>query len=249
MKNYIFDLYGTLIDIHTDEEKDELWEKMAEYYNDFGTHYTKDSLKWRYHEICKEEEERLGGQYPEIRLEHVFFRLLKEDGGVSGMDDYEWCLLCARYFRGISRDQLIVYPGARELLKELKAQEKRIYLLSNAQTCFTLDEMLKCKLSSYFQAVYISSDYGIKKPDPNFMKMLVENERLDVDESVMIGNDLTTDIKVAACVNMKSFFINSYHHTPEQLKTEAACLGDYDDYKTFDTIEDIYKSINKNVDH
>ena len=25
----IFDLYGTLVDIHTDEKKEELWEKLA----------------------------------------------------------------------------------------------------------------------------------------------------------------------------------------------------------------------------
>lgn len=248
MKNYIFDLYGTLINIHTDEEKAELWEKMAEYYNDFGTHYTKDSLKWRYHEMCKEEADRLGGDYPEIRLDRVFLRLLKEGGGQSDMDDYEWCLIVARYFRAMSRDQLIVYPGAIELLKELKRREKRIYLLSNAQTCFTLDEMLKCKLSSYFQAIYISSDYGIKKPDPNFMKMLLENERIKVSESVMVGNDLTTDIKVAADVKMKSLFINSYDHSKEVLQKEAECLGDYHDYETFNSVEEVYESIKKNVD-
>ncbi len=27
--NYVFDLYGTLVDIHTDESKKEVWEKLA----------------------------------------------------------------------------------------------------------------------------------------------------------------------------------------------------------------------------
>ena len=27
--NFLFDLYGTLVDIHTDEEKDALWEDCA----------------------------------------------------------------------------------------------------------------------------------------------------------------------------------------------------------------------------
>ena len=30
-ENYIFDLYGTLVDIHTDEEKTELWEKLRSF--------------------------------------------------------------------------------------------------------------------------------------------------------------------------------------------------------------------------
>ena len=29
-ENYIFDLYGTLVDINTDEEKRELWAKLAQ---------------------------------------------------------------------------------------------------------------------------------------------------------------------------------------------------------------------------
>ncbi len=31
-RNCIFDLYGTLVDIHTDEVKPELWEKLALFY-------------------------------------------------------------------------------------------------------------------------------------------------------------------------------------------------------------------------
>ena len=31
-KNYIFDLYGTPVDIHTDEEQELLWEKLALFY-------------------------------------------------------------------------------------------------------------------------------------------------------------------------------------------------------------------------
>ena len=38
-ENYIFDLYGTLVDIHTDEEKTELWEKLAQFYGYYGAVY------------------------------------------------------------------------------------------------------------------------------------------------------------------------------------------------------------------
>ena len=38
--NYIFDLYGTLADIRTDEEKPYVWEKMGELYGSMGAAYT-----------------------------------------------------------------------------------------------------------------------------------------------------------------------------------------------------------------
>ena len=44
-ENYIFDLYGTLVDIHTDEEKTELWEKLAQFYGYYGAVYTAEELK------------------------------------------------------------------------------------------------------------------------------------------------------------------------------------------------------------
>ena len=32
-KNYFFDLYGTLVDIRTDEQKPSLWRDLAEFYS------------------------------------------------------------------------------------------------------------------------------------------------------------------------------------------------------------------------
>ena len=39
-KNYIFDLYGTLVDIHTDEEQMLLWNKLSAFYRFQGANYT-----------------------------------------------------------------------------------------------------------------------------------------------------------------------------------------------------------------
>ena len=58
--NYIFDLYGTLIDIHTDEERKGLWKEMADYLKEnFSSFYEGPDLRKRYLEICHEEEDIL----------------------------------------------------------------------------------------------------------------------------------------------------------------------------------------------
>ena len=44
-ENYVFDLYGTLVDIHTDEEPRELWEKLVLFFGYYGAHYTPEDLK------------------------------------------------------------------------------------------------------------------------------------------------------------------------------------------------------------
>ena len=39
-ENYIFDLYGTLVDIQTNEKKASLWKNMAHIYSMTGAVYT-----------------------------------------------------------------------------------------------------------------------------------------------------------------------------------------------------------------
>ena len=58
-KNFIFDLYGTLIHIHTDENDMFLWQKMAEIYSAYGAEYDGYGLKEAYARICREEEENI----------------------------------------------------------------------------------------------------------------------------------------------------------------------------------------------
>ena len=47
-ENYIFDLYGTLVDINTNEEKRRLWEKLALFYGYNGAAYKPKELKRAY---------------------------------------------------------------------------------------------------------------------------------------------------------------------------------------------------------
>ena len=56
--NYIFDLYGTLIDIHTDEYCDETWEKWIRFLDDKGIKHPSLSL-FRDDFFNKDKEYRL----------------------------------------------------------------------------------------------------------------------------------------------------------------------------------------------
>ena len=44
-KNYIFDFYGTLVDILTDEKDPTLWDKLAQLYQAYGAYYKGKALK------------------------------------------------------------------------------------------------------------------------------------------------------------------------------------------------------------
>ena len=78
-KNYVFDLYGTLVDIRTDEENSAVWDRLAYFYNYYGADYTGEELRRAYDKIINEMEGILQGDnhemYPEIQIENVFRKL------------------------------------------------------------------------------------------------------------------------------------------------------------------------------
>lgn len=100
-ENYIFDLYGTLVDIHTDEEKTELWEKLAQFYGYYGAVYTAEELKNAYACLTGQKEDALRQEmgsdaamkkddaheaHPEIEIEEVFLSLFQKKGVQADID-------------------------------------------------------------------------------------------------------------------------------------------------------------------
>ncbi|MBQ8592268.1 MAG: HAD family hydrolase [Lachnospiraceae bacterium] len=205
-RDYIFDLYGTLVDIHTNESKQYLWTKMADMFACYGAHYSPKELRACYRNYVKELEENIPYPYPEIQLEKVF-QFLFEDKNI--IISHDTITHLGHTFRVLSRDYLKLYPGVMSLLDTLTEKKKGIYLLSNAQRMFTEYEMRVLGIYSYFDGILLSSDAGCKKPQATFMKELLSTYHLNIADCVMIGNDVECDIGVANAVGMDSIYIHS----------------------------------------
>ncbi len=213
--NFVFDLYGTLVDIRTDEESMTVWKKLSLYYGYQGALYTERELKEKYHEVTSEalSKKRASNavryaheSFPEIVIEDVFKSLYKEKG-VNASE--ELVLHTAQWFRVITTKKLCTYPYAKKFLKKLKDAGKKVYLLSNAQRAFTEYELNYLDISKYFDGILISSNEGVKKPDKAFFMRLQEVYGIDFKKSLMIGNDATSDISGAKSVGMDAFYIRS----------------------------------------
>lgn len=63
----------------------------------------------------------------------------------------------------------------------------------------------------------MSSDYGMKKPQLDFLQLLLDEQGIDVKESVMIGNDFSTDIAIAEQAGMDAIFLNSFAYNQEKI--------------------------------
>lgn len=209
-KNYIFDLYGTLIDINTDEWKADLWKKMAVLYGYKGAHYTYKELNSEYGRLVELEKAAVRKRHPEfttvdIKLDKVFKKLFNQKGVKVTKAQV---MFVAEAFRCYSTKYIKLYDGVIDLLDTLKAKGKKIYLLSNAQRCFTENELNMLGLTSYFDGICISSDEECSKPDKYYYKTLFDRYGLEKSESIMIGNDYLSDIGGAADFGIDSLYIH-----------------------------------------
>lgn len=206
-KNYVFDLYGTLVDINTDEDCEILWEKLSLFYKFKGADYSPLSLKEAYKEKVKKAQSAITDtKYPDIVIEEVFNDLFKDKNvNVSKDTLYD----TAHLFRVLSIKYIKLYDGVIELLELLKKKGKKVYLLSNAQRIFTLYEIKMLNIEKFFDDILFSSDFKVCKPDILFYNQLLEKLNLDKHETIMIGNDYIADIEGAYNFGIDSLYIDS----------------------------------------
>ena len=219
MKNIMFDLYGTLIDINTDEENIGFWIKLNKKYkysNDFfdlKNDYLKECM------ILEKDKE-------EIEILDVFKKLF------SNYDSKDVAL----YFRKISTKYIKLYKNVIKMLKELKKKGYKLYVLSNAQASFTIPELKKLKIYKYFDDIAISSDYGVKKPNEEFYISAMNKFNILPSDTIMIGNDYECDIAPANKLGIKTIFIKSNLTPKNQLQPHD--LNGFDCKKIIEMIEE-----------
>ena len=201
MKSIFFDLYGTLVDIHTDETKPEVWIAL----NTFFKNHNKiiPNLKKQFFTAIRKVEDSL--------LDYDIVTILQD---LSGLEE-NVCIKAAQLFREKSINHLRLFDGVISLLKTLKENGYNIYLLSNAQAVFTVLELKKLKIYDFFDEIFISSLYKVKKPNFDFYNLAIKKTASSYNSSMMIGNDYKNDIEPAQTLGLKTIFIYTEGQTPK----------------------------------
>lgn len=222
IKHLVFDLYGTLVDIHT-EESALVWEKTAMYFGFHGADYTATALKSAFEDAMRTREASAGQSYecfPDIPFEQVMAELFRAKDVTENA--VQLGINAAQLFRISSIEYIRVYPGVEDALRMLRERGYRLWLLSNAQSIFTAYELRMLGLGSQFDGVLLSSDYGCRKPDMRFYRALLDQHELDPAECLMIGNDRETDIAGAKNAGMSTLYMHTALTPSHQAEAEPS---------------------------
>ena len=217
-KAVFFDLYGTLINIRTDEDSPRAWNALYEALRDAGAEYASaDGVKRAFDEgLAQVMEGHESDRCYEPDYVSVYQRMLS-DRGVSA--DERMARDMGRVFRRASTNLIRLYPGVMAMLDRLHDAGMRTVLVSNAQSCFTCPELALLGLDKALDDVLISSEEGVRKPA--------------ADQVVMVGNDATSDIGGAANAGIDGIYFNTeISPSDDALTCERAALScrgaDYD---------------------
>ncbi len=207
-KQVIFDLYGTLIDIRTDEHSQKLWETMTKVAEAYGAYYSANQLRDSYFVLCDEQlkENSLKTSCPEIDVVKVWQKILKISTLKVNKAD---ATQCARTMRALSTEHIRLYSGVLPLLTKLKKAKIPMYLLSNGQKPYVATELRLLGISRFFKQKVISADYGTAKPSPTLFNIILKTNKLDASDVVMVGNDLSSDIQGANTAGIHSIYIDN----------------------------------------
>lgn len=127
------------------------------------------------------------------------------------------------------RERPLVYDATFEVLQALRPKYQ-LLLLTNGAPDLQQEKVDSIPgLADYFDHILISGAFGRGKPDPSIFNHALKLLGVTAEETLMVGDNLDTDIKGALAVGMQNVWINHHQRTapPHNLPShEIAALRD-----------------------
>jgi 2-haloalkanoic acid dehalogenase type II len=99
------------------------------------------------------------------------------------------------------------YEEVIDILSTLKEKYKLI-LVSNTDNISIEQVLEKFSLENLFDKVYLSYQVGLIKTDKKFFKHVLSDLNLNVEECVMVGDSVQSDIMAAKQLGMKAILVD-----------------------------------------
>lgn len=205
-KAIVFDLYGTLIDIKTDEQDPWIYSVLSQYLSYHAVKIEPAELKRAYFETIDRHFQRSREEHPEVDVYKIFHVIMKRHGNTrypkGTVRD------TAMLFRSLTRKHFGLFPSLIDTLARLKENYK-MAIISDAQWVFAEPEMEMLGLDRFFKLKIFSSRLGFKKPDVRLFNLALKKLRVRPEDSVYIGDNPNKDLVGSKKAGMKFILFKS----------------------------------------
>ena len=114
-----------------------------------------------------------------------------------------------------------VVEGAHELMDYLKGRGYRMHMTSNGFHEVQYKKLAASGLRNYFDTIILSEDAGANKPSKAFFDYALAKSGASVDTTMMIGDNLQTDIIGAHDVGLDTILFNRWDVPPSDIPTHT----------------------------
>ncbi len=226
LKAILFDLYGTLIDIETDEGDPAVYEKLARFLSYHRLRISADELQSALRAGVELTMTASREMHPEADVFKVFGEILTRYGGKKFHPAVVTDVVML--YRSLTMRHFGLFPGVMDILPVVQEQYG-LGLVSDAQWVYAEPEIAMLGLDRFFGVTVISSLLGFKKPDPRMFFLALEKLRSTPESSVYIGDNPERDLAGARAVGMRCLLFKSGH--AEASLTFVEPDGVFEDYR------------------
>lgn len=215
VRGLMFDINGTLTDIHTNEWHDDVYRVISNLLSYQGISLDPDAVKDSYFRIMREQRVARGERHPEFDVVGIFREIISLHS-----TDFTRRLppekieqlprLFAETHRAASRYRLQLYDGVEDTIK-LLFPKYRLAIISDGQAAYAVPELNAVGLFGYFDPVIVSGDFGYRKPDKRLFESALTAMKMEPSEILFVGNDMYNDVHGAQKLGMKTVFFRSNH--------------------------------------
>ena len=211
-KVIFFDMGNTLLHFHHGESDDEKDMKgliyLTEYLNRFNANITFDEVENGFFQSWTKGIEDRSKTFKEYPIEGFLNDFLVPYKIKLDMNE---CIEAINLFYTEYREQVFFESNIYDTLRRIKEKEYKIGVISN--TCYYDEVMKACfkKAGIYDLIDNYTFSYSLRigKPNIQIFRTAIESMKVLPKETIMVGDNLKSDIKPALNLGMKAIWVNN----------------------------------------
>lgn len=193
----LFDMGGTLEDIHVDDESrhasiqgvlDILRAHGIDPDKDFETAASAINAGWERYGAYRDPRQR------ELKPEEIWGSFVLTDFGLDEESVRSYAEELAHMWE-VTHYHRALRPHVREMLEGLKDLGMKLGVISNTASLYQVFDILKeYGIRDYFQDVTLSSVTGYRKPNPNIFMVSLHQVQSDPSHCAYVGDTISRDV-------------------------------------------------------